>query len=89
MKRIGLIFAFALLSVAAQAQNTQFMSFYNKYAGDQAFTIVSVNQRMIELFSNFEVEGEEGEAMKKAVSGLQGIKLIANSKTDKGSALFA
>lgn len=89
MRKIGLIVAFALVSIAAQAQNTEFMSFYNKYAGDQTFTIVSVNQRMIELFSNFEVEGEEGEAMKKAVSGLQGIKLIANSKTDKGASLFS
>ncbi|MGM0579894.1 MAG: DUF4252 domain-containing protein [Bacteroidota bacterium] len=89
MKKIGLIVAFALVSIAAQAQNSEFMKFYNKYSGDETFTIVSVNQRMIELFSNFEVEGEEEEAMKKAVSGLKGIKLIANSKTSNGPALFS
>lgn len=89
MKKIGLIVAFALVSIAAQAQNSEFMKFYNKYSGDETFTIVSVNQRMIELFSNFEVEGEEEEAMKNAVSGLKGIKLIANSKTSNGPALFS
>jgi hypothetical protein len=89
MKKIGLIVAFALVSIAAQAQNNEFMKFYNKYSSNEAFTIVSVNQRMIELFSNFEVEGEDGEAMKKAVSGLKGIKLIANSKTSEGAALFS
>ena len=89
MKKIGLIVVLALVSLAAQAQNTEFMKFYNKYSGDETFTIVSVNQRMIELFSNFEVEGEEEEAMKKAVSGLKGIKLIANSKTSNGAALFS
>jgi|TARA_R100000027_G_scaffold55360_1_gene44498 hypothetical protein len=88
MKKIGLIVVLALVSLATQAQNTEFMKFYNKYSGDETFTIVSVNQRMIELFSNFEVEGEEEEAMKKAVSGLKGIKLIANSKTSQGAALF-
>lgn len=89
MKKIGLIVALALVSIAAQAQNSEFMKFYNKYSGDETFTIVSVNQRMIELFSNFEVEGEEEEAMKKAVSGLKGIKLIANSETSQGAALFS
>ncbi|HET8859574.1 DUF4252 domain-containing protein [Marivirga sp.] len=89
MKKIGLIVALALVSIAAQAQNTEFMKFYNKYSTDETFTIVSVNQRMIELFSNFEVEGEDEEAMKKAISGLKGIKLIANSNTNQGPALFS
>ncbi|WKK85362.1 DUF4252 domain-containing protein [Marivirga arenosa] len=89
MKKIGLIVVLALVSLAAQAQNSEFMKFYDKYASNESFTIVSVNQRMIELFSNFEVEGEDGEAMKKAVSGLKGIKLIANSKTSDGASLFS
>lgn len=89
MKKIGLILVLALVSIGAQAQNSEFMKFYDKYSSNEAFTIVSVNQRMIELFSNFEVEGEEEEAMKKAVSGLKGIKLIANSKTSEGASLFS
>lgn len=89
MRKIGLIIAFALGSIAVQAQNTEFMKFYNKYSVNEDFTIVSVNQRMIELFSNFDAEGEDEVAMKKAVKGLQGIKLIANNKTSEGAALFS
>ena len=88
MKKIIILTAFYLTATLVSAQNTAFIDFYNKYSGNTDFTIVSVNERMISLFSNFEVEGEEEKAVMDAVSKLKGIKLIANQKTTQGKQLF-
>ncbi len=88
MKKITLIFALFLTGSMAWAQNAEFIKFYNKYSTNPEFTIVSVNERMISLFSNFEMEGEEEKAVMEAVSKLKGIKLISNQNTTVGKKLF-
>ena len=79
MKKLGLVIVLAFATITLKAQNSEFMNFYNKYAGNEAFTIVSVNERMLQLFSNFDTDDEDAEAVKNALEGLKGIKLIANN----------
>jgi hypothetical protein len=88
MKKILIITMICLTGSMAMAQNSEFINFYNKYSGNTDFTVVSVNERMISLFSNFEMEGEEEKAVMEAVSKLKGIKLIANQNTTNGKQLF-
>jgi hypothetical protein len=88
MKKILIITMICLTGSMAMAQNSEFINFYNKYSANTDFTVVSVNERMISLFSNFEMEGEEEKAVMEAVSKLKGIKLIANQNTTNGKQLF-
>ena len=88
MKKILIIAMICLTGSMAMAQNSEFINFYNKYSANTEFTVVSVNERMIALFSNFEMENEEERAVMEAVSKLKGIKLIANQNTTKGQQLF-
>ncbi|GAB3341925.1 hypothetical protein GCM10027429_31010 [Marivirga atlantica] len=88
MKKVIVIVAFCLLGNIAFAQNSEFINFYNKYSTNQDFTVVSVNERMISLFSNLEADNPEDQAALDAVSKIKGIKLIANQKTNKSSALY-
>ncbi len=88
MKKILIIAMICSTGSIAHAQNSEFINFYNKYSTNTEFTVVSVNERMIALFSNFEMENEEEKAVMEAVSKLKGIKLIANQNTTKGKQLF-
>ncbi len=87
MKKIAII-ALCLLGNMAFAQNTEFLTFYNKYATNTAFTVVSVNERMISLFSNIEADDPEQQEAWEALSKIKGIRLIANQKTSNSNKLY-
>jgi len=84
----GLIIAMCLLGNIAFAQNSEFLKFYNKYATDTSFTVVSVNQRMIELFSNISTDDEDAQDVIEAMQQIKGIKLIANDRTSSSDVLY-
>lgn len=87
MKKVAII-VLCLLGNIAFAQNSEFIKFYNKYSADQNFTVVSVNERMISLFSNLEMEDEEDKAAMEAISKIKGIKLIAKQNTGNSKVLY-
>jgi len=87
MRNIAII-VLCMLGNIAFAQNSEFIKFYNKYSTNQDFTIVSVNERMISLFSNFEMENEEDKELMQAISKIKGIKLIAKQNSSNSKLLY-
>ena len=87
MKKVAVI-VLCLLGNIAFAQNSEFIKFYNKYSADKDFTIVSVNERMINLFSSLDMEDEEDKQAMEAISKIKGIKLIAKQSGANTRALY-
>jgi hypothetical protein len=87
MKKVAII-VLCLLGNMAFAQNSEFVKFYNKYSANQDFTVVSVNERMISLFSSLDLEDEEDREAMDAISKIKGIKLIAKQGSNNSKALY-
>lgn len=87
MKNVAII-VLCLLGNMAFAQNSEFIKFYNKYSTNQEFTVVSVSERMISLFSNLEMENEADKEAMEAISKIKGIRLIAKQNTANSKVLY-
>lgn len=87
MKKITGIFIICLIpAFAVQAQNDAISQLFDQYYDNEAFTKVSVSSKMFELFTKIEPGDENEEEVLKAISQLEGLKVLAadsigNSKT--------
>lgn len=88
MKRSVIILVLGMLiATGVQAQDA-ISKFFSKYEADDSFTHVSINKRMIELFTNLEMETKEDEEIMNAISKLQGLKILAKEDTPNAKKLY-
>lgn len=83
---IGLILV-SMVSVG-QAQNDAISKFFSKYQDDPDFTHVIVTGKMFSLFTHFEPQDEEEEALKEAMTKIEGLKILAAEDSEKGKDLY-
>jgi hypothetical protein len=73
-----------VLPLFSFAQKSAVDSFFSKYSDQEGYTSVEVSKGLFELFAEIDADDPEFEDFKKAVSGLESLKLIAYS-TEKGN----
>jgi hypothetical protein len=66
------------------AQTSSVDNFFNKYSDQEGYTSVVVTKGLFELFAEIDADDPEFEDFKKAVSGLESLKLLAYS-SEKGN----
>ncbi|HLT81586.1 MAG TPA: DUF4252 domain-containing protein [Cyclobacteriaceae bacterium] len=87
-KLIGLTLVILTMSVTAQAQNDAISRFFDKYAGDDSFTQVTVSSKMFSLFTDMEAETPEDKEVLEAISKLKGIRIIAKDNARNARELY-
>jgi len=88
MKKLTTIMIVMVLSSVTWAQNDAISKFFSKYNDDPEFTQVSVTSKMFGLFTHFEPEDEDEEAVKNAISKLTGLKILVLEDTQRGKDLY-
>lgn len=88
MKRLTLILATIAISFTMMAQQTVIDKYFEKYADNDKFTKVTINQKMFSLFANFEGGTEEETEFMQAISKLDGLKILVADSCDKPKELF-
>jgi hypothetical protein len=80
MKRIALIFQFFFLVCLAKGQNSAIDKLFDKYAGKDGFTTVTISKQMFELFNQVETNSKEDKDFKDVASKLTSIRILAMEK---------
>ena len=88
MKRINqLVFTMLILlgtCMGLQAQSSAIDRYYEAYQQDERFSKVSISGKMFGLFTNFELDNPEDQALVKAIAKLEGLKMLVY-ESKKGS----
>jgi hypothetical protein len=82
MKRSILIIAIALFSVLpcfVAGQSEQVAQLFDKFSDIEGFTSVDVSKGLFELFAEIEADDPDFDDFKKAIEGLESLKLLAYS----------
>ncbi|PLX08312.1 MAG: hypothetical protein C0598_12400 [Marinilabiliales bacterium] len=88
MKRLTLILVGLAMSVSMMAQNSIINKYFEKYADNEKFTKVTINQKMFSLFANFEGNTEEETEFMQAISKLEGLKILVGDSIDNSMGLY-
>ena len=88
MKKITLILASLVISVTMIAQESFINQYFDKYSDNEAFTKVTINQKMFSLFANFEGGTEEETNFMQAISKLDGLKILVADSIGNSAKLF-
>lgn len=88
MKKSTTIIVLMLLGSVTWAQDDAISQFFSKYNDDPDFTQVTVTSKMFGLFTHFEPEDEDQEAVKNAISKITGLKILALEDTHRGKDLY-
>lgn len=89
MKKITMVMAFMIATVAVMAQGESFNKFYAKYAENPDFTQVSVSSSMFKLIADLSLNGsEEDKEVMDMVKKLRGFKMIATNDKINGDKYF-
>jgi len=70
------------------AQQTVIDKYFEKFADNDRFTKVTINQKMFSLFANFEGGTEEETEFMQAISKLDGLKILVADSCDHPKELF-
>lgn len=87
-KLIITIIAMQLIAFAVQAQNSSIASLFDKYADNEAFTKVTVNSKMFNLFTEFEPDDPDTKEMAQAISKLKGLRILAADSITNASKYY-
>lgn len=88
MKRLTLILATLAMSFTMMAQQSMIDSYFKKYADDNNFTKVTINQKMFSLFANFEGSNDEETEFMQAISKLEGLKILVADSLENPAKMF-
>ena len=82
----------ALTTSAFAQQKNAVQSYYSDLTSDESYTQITISGKMFEMMAHIEVENEEEQELKDAVSGIQGIQVVMkdsvpNSKSQYQEAL--
>lgn len=79
----------ALVAITTSAFSQTAIDKYFSYLDkDTAVTKVTINSKMFELFTYMDVESEEEEEFKEAISNIDGMKLIVKEDAKNAEAMF-
>lgn len=76
IKLIAIIF---FLPVISYGQSEQVSKIFDKYSDAEGFTTVNISKGLFELFSEIEADDPEFDDFKKAIEGVESLKLVAYS----------
>ncbi len=88
MKKLTIILASLVISTTMMAQEVFINKYFDKYADNNAFTKVTINQKMFSLFDNFNGGTKEETEFMQAVSKLKGLKILAADSIVNSSKMF-
>lgn len=88
MKRLTLILATLAISFTMMAQQSMIDSFFEKYADNDQFTKITINQKMFSLFANFEGGTDDETDFMQAISKLEGLKILVADSIGNPKELF-
>ncbi|NOY51728.1 MAG: DUF4252 domain-containing protein [Chlorobi bacterium] len=88
MKRLTLILVGLAMSVTMMAQQSLINKYFDRYADNENFTKVTINQKMFSLFANFEGNTEEETEFMQAISKLEGLKVLVADSVENPGKLF-
>ena len=88
MKKLTLILLTFVISTSMMAQESLINKYFEKYADNDKFTKVTINQKMFSLFANFEGNTEEETEFMLAISKLEGLKVIVADSCDDPQKLY-
>jgi len=88
MKKLLLGIVLGCMVLVGKAQNDAISKFFSKYQDDPDFTHVNITGKMFSLFTHFEPQDEEEEALKDAMTKIQGLKILAAEDNTKGRDLY-
>lgn len=74
-----LVAAILIIPIQAIGQSDQVSEIFSKYSGMDGFTSVDVSKGLFELFAEIEADDPEFDDFKKAIEGLESLKLLAYS----------
>lgn len=80
MKKLAIALLLFIGVGSAQAQNNAINNYFTTYAEDDDFTKITITGKMFEMMNHIEVENQEEEDLKEALSKIQGIGILANEK---------
>lgn len=81
--KLILIAMIAFLPFANFAQNSVVGSLFDKYSGNDGFTSVDISSGLFQLFAEIEADDPEFDDFKKAVNGIESMRLLAYSAEDE------
>lgn len=73
------VLSLLILPLSGFSQSDELMKIFDKYEGVDGFTSVDISKGLFELFSEIEADDPEFDDFKKAIEGLESLKLIAYS----------
>ena len=82
MKRTIRIFSIAVMLAAplfGLGQSAEVAGIFSKYEGAEGFTSVDISKGLFELFAEIEADDPDFDDFKKAIEGLESLKLLAYS----------
>lgn len=88
MKKLFITITIMAAALASQAQGTVVNKYFDKLAGDDKFTKVSISSKMFSLFTELEAGTEAEEEFLKAVSKLKGLKIIASDSIGNAAKMY-
>ncbi|PUZ23127.1 DUF4252 domain-containing protein [Chitinophaga parva] len=92
MKKLFLLAVLAFLAVQTTFAQTSGGSvidkFFNKYAGDESFTLVSISPKMFSMFSKFDANDPDAKQMLQVAQKLRSMRILAKEDAKNGLALY-
>ncbi|MCF6171217.1 MAG: DUF4252 domain-containing protein [Bacteroidales bacterium] len=88
MKKGLLIIAMFLLSLGVMAQGKVITKYFNQLEDNEAYTKVSVSQKMFSMFTELEAGSDAEKDFLQAVSKLKGLKVIVGDSLADAAAMY-
>lgn len=88
MKRTAILGLLTLFSIGIFAQNNAIDRYFKAHLDNPAFTKFEVTEKSFELFTDIETDDAEEQRVLDALSEIEGIKVLANRKTDIGGEYY-
>jgi hypothetical protein len=77
MKKITVTVVLILVALSGYTQNSVINKLFDQYYDDENFTKVTVSSKMFDLFTEIEPGSPDEEAVLRAISKLEGLKILA------------
>ena len=88
MKKITFIILMMVAAICGYAQNNVITDLFNQYYDDENFTKVSVSSKMFDLFTEIEPGDKDEEMILRAISKLEGLKILAADSIGNSRKMF-
>lgn len=88
MKKITVTIITLMVAIGGYAQSDVITELFDKYYDDENFAKVSVSSKMFELFTEIEPGDKDEEEILRAISKLEGLKVLAADSVGNSRKMF-